>query len=108
MDYYRDIVTGKNKQGVDKLNTGLYELPDEDIFCEAVSDTEYDYIMGTIAPWALDEFGIIIDDFDFDEIDNEQVEAFLEKIGNDKDKAPCLYKALTTAKDVGGSVQICF
>ncbi|MGN0634792.1 MAG: hypothetical protein ACI4I5_01080 [Acutalibacteraceae bacterium] len=49
-----------------------------------------------------------MDEYEFDKISNDQIDAFLEKIGDDKGRAPCLYEALTTAKKVGGCVQICF
>jgi hypothetical protein len=108
MAYSKDLITGKNEKGVQKLLEDAYELPDEDILVLSVSDEEDEFIFMHIAMWALVTFGIIISDYEYDEIPNDTIDAFLEKIGDDKDKVPCLYEALTTAKRVGGDIQICF
>lgn len=108
MSYSKEFVTGKNSAGVQKINDGAYHIPDEDILCLDISEEEADYIDQNMADWAWESFEIIMDEYEFDEISNDQIDAFLEKIGDDKDKVPCLYEALTTAKRVGGDIQICF
>lgn len=45
---------------------------------------------------------------EYGEIPFELIDAFLEKLENNKDKAPCLHQALITAKAAGGFVEICF
>ena len=104
----KDLITGKNEKGVQKLLAETYELPDEDILVLSVSKEEDEFIFSHISMWALETYDIWFSDYEYDEIPNDTIDAFLEKIGDDKDKVPCLYEALTTAKKVGGDIQICF
>ena len=104
----KTIFTGKNEVGIIKLNENRFKDPDEDVLALSVSEDEFEQIMLIVSRWAWDTYQIDIDECEFGEILNEQIDAFLEKIGDDKDEVPCLYEALTTAKRVGGSVEICF
>lgn len=90
--YTKDLITGKNEKGVQKL-LEEYELPDEDILVLSVSDEEDEFIFLHLELWAVEEFGIIFGDHEYGEIPNDAVDAFLEKIDDDKDKVPCLYEA---------------
>ncbi len=108
MPYYKEFVTGKNEKGIQKLNDCNYEFPDDDILLLDITEQEWDFIDCNIALWAAETFGITFCDYEYDEIPNELVDVFLEKLGDDKDKAPCFYEALTTAKKAGGLIQICF
>ena len=106
--YRKEFVTGKNSAGMQKLIDGNYTIPDDDILCLELSDEEDRYIYDNIVDWAIETFDIIMSDYEYDEIRNDEIDAFLEKISDVKDKVPCLYEALTTAKKVSGFVQICF
>ena len=108
MPYYKEFVTGKNEKGIQKLETGEYEFPDDDILLLDITEQEWDFINSNIALWACEEFEIIFSDYEYDEIPNELVDVFLERLGEDKDKAPGFYEALITAKQAGGLIQICF